>query len=53
MSLVALTMFLYLPGISCNLVLTASKGFVKLVANPAATTPLEALIVAEDANDAC
>jgi len=40
----ATNIFLYLPGMSCNLVLTASKGFVTVVADTAAKTPEMKLI---------
>lgn len=44
----ACTIFAYFPGINCNRVLTASKGLVMAVANPAASTPLTKLIGTED-----
>ncbi|KAL8957117.1 MAG: hypothetical protein Q9193_005527 [Seirophora villosa] len=47
----ACTMFAYLPGINCNRVLTASNGFVRAVASPAASTPLVKLIGTDDDDD--
>jgi len=46
--LVALTIFPYFLGINCRRVLTASKGLVMLVANPAASAPLVKLMPAPD-----